>query len=240
MIYAASRSVLKRCFVIPNCLYQSHWCTSWCWETLAAIPYRDINFILFNWSLRNATYMCLDTLRPRQNGHHFPGDILKCILFNENVLISIEISMKFVPEVQINNIPSLIQLMAWHQPGTKPLSEPMMVTLGTNICITQPQCVKRDCDTYIYALHISVWTHNITTTKQNHVNILLHRELQCSLCKIILGCTACNMKISSAGAYVIPAEGSQDWDPFMGPLCFWYHPQCWWLLPAWIIAVTDN
>ena len=27
----------------------------------------------------------LNTLRPRQNGHHFPDDIFKCIFLNENV-----------------------------------------------------------------------------------------------------------------------------------------------------------
>ena len=32
----------------------------------------------------------------RQNGHHFPDDIFKCIFFNENILIAIRISLKFV------------------------------------------------------------------------------------------------------------------------------------------------
>ena len=70
---------------------------------------------------------CFNTLRPRQNGRHFPDDILKWIFLNENVRISIEISLKFVPKGQINNIPLLVQLMAWRLPGNKPLSEPMMV-----------------------------------------------------------------------------------------------------------------
>ena len=29
--------------------------------------------------------MEFNTLRPRQNGRHFPGDIFKCIFLNENV-----------------------------------------------------------------------------------------------------------------------------------------------------------
>ena len=40
----------------------------------------------------------LNTLRPRQNGHHFADDIFKCIFLNENVLIAIKISLKFVPK----------------------------------------------------------------------------------------------------------------------------------------------
>ena len=42
---------------------------------------------------------------PRQNGHHFTNDIFKCIFLNENVRISIKISLMFVPKVRINNIP---------------------------------------------------------------------------------------------------------------------------------------
>ena len=82
-----------------------------------------------------------NTLRPRQNGLHF-ADTLKCIFLNENVIISAKISPKFVPKGPINNIPALVKIMAWHQPGDKPLSEPMMVRLPTHICITRPQWVK--------------------------------------------------------------------------------------------------
>ena len=68
-----------------------------------------------------------NTLRPRQNGRHFPDDIFKCIFLNENVWISIKISLNFVPKDPINNISALVQIMAWRRPGDKPLSEPMMV-----------------------------------------------------------------------------------------------------------------
>ena len=81
----------------------------------------------------------LNTLRPRQNGRHFADDIFKCTFLNENVGISLKISLQFVPKVPINNIPTLVQIIAWHRPGDKPLSEPMMVSLLTHICITRPQ-----------------------------------------------------------------------------------------------------
>ena len=45
----------------------------------------------------------LNILRPRQNGRHFADDIFKCIFLTENVWISMNISLKFVPKVQINN-----------------------------------------------------------------------------------------------------------------------------------------
>ena len=40
-----------------------------------------------------------------------------------------KISLKFVPRGPINNITTLVQIMTWHRPGDKPLSEPMMVSL---------------------------------------------------------------------------------------------------------------
>ena len=71
-----------------------------------------------------------------------PLDEIKCIFLNENVWIPIEISLKFVRKGPINSIPAMVQIMAWRRPGDKPLSEPMMVSLLTHICITRPQWVK--------------------------------------------------------------------------------------------------
>ena len=51
----------------------------------------------------------LNILTPRQNGRHFPDDVLKWIFLNENVSILLKISLKFVPKVRINNIPALDQ-----------------------------------------------------------------------------------------------------------------------------------
>ena len=83
----------------------------------------------------------LNTLRPRQNGRHFADEIFKCIFLNEDLWISIKISLKFVPRCPINNIPALVEIMAWCRPGDKPLYEPMMVSLPTHICATRPQWV---------------------------------------------------------------------------------------------------
>ena len=86
--------------------------------------------------------LILNTLRQRQDGRHFPESIFKCIFFHENVSISINISLKFVPRSQINNILALVQVMVCCWPGNKPLSEPMMVILPTYICVTRPQWVN--------------------------------------------------------------------------------------------------
>ena len=88
------------------------------------------------------TWINVKTLRPRRNEQHFADDIFKRIFFNENVGISIKISLRFVPKGPINNIPALVQIMAWRRPGDKPLSEPMMVSLLTHICVARPQRVN--------------------------------------------------------------------------------------------------
>ena len=74
--------------------------------------------------------MDINTLRPRQDGRHSADDDFKRIFLKENVWISIDISLRFIPNGPIDNIPALVQIMAWRRPGDTPLSEPMMVWLA--------------------------------------------------------------------------------------------------------------
>ena len=98
--------------------------------------------------VRSPTHICVarpqwvNTLRPRQDGHHFPDDIFRCIFVNEKFYILIKISLKFVPTGPNNNIPSLFQIMAWRWSGDKPLSETMVISWLTHICVTRPQWVN--------------------------------------------------------------------------------------------------
>ena len=98
----------------------------------------------------HTAYCNVNTLRPRQNGHHFADDIFKCVLLNENVWITIKNSLKFVPKGLINNIPALVQIMAWCRPGDKPLSEPMLISLPTHICVTRPRWVNNNLPPHLY------------------------------------------------------------------------------------------
>ena len=63
---------------------------------------------------------------PGQNSCPFADGIFRCIFLNENVLILIKISLKFIRNGPISSIPAFIQIMAWRQSGDKPLSEPML------------------------------------------------------------------------------------------------------------------
>ena len=82
-----------------------------------------------------------------------------------------KISLRFVPKGPIINNLALVQLMAWRQPGARPLSEPMMVT---HKCVTRPQWIK-----YQSRMH----------TRQEHGHDYLHastlvsRGAHCSVIK---------------------------------------------------------
>ena len=107
------------------------------WTSLLIIALASVmNWLIFN------------TLRTKQNGWHFPDDIFICIFLNENVWISLKISLNVVPKVLIDNIPSLVQIMAWRRPGDKPLPKPMMVRLPFHICVTRPQWLNRKAPGY--------------------------------------------------------------------------------------------
>ena len=85
--------------------------------------------------------MPFNTLRLRNNEQHFADNIFKHVFFKKNAWIS-KNTLKFVLNGPIDNIPALVQIMAWHRTGDKPLSEPMMVSLSTHISVTLPQLVS--------------------------------------------------------------------------------------------------
>ena len=66
--------------------------------------------ILYEFPKKPPYLICkINTLRPRQDGRHFPDDIFKEIFLNENVWISIKNLLKFVPKGPMNSISSLVQ-----------------------------------------------------------------------------------------------------------------------------------
>ena len=73
-----------------------------------------------------------------------------------------EISMNFVPRVPIKNIPALVQIMAWRRLGDKPLSEPMMDSLPTHICVTRPQWVNWYYQIEFVSIYIQIINLNIS------------------------------------------------------------------------------
>ena len=86
-------------------------------------------------------FMFLNTLKPRQYGYRITN-VFKRTFLNENVWILIKMSLKCVAKGPVNNIPSLLQVMAWRRSGDKPISEPMVVRLQMHLGITRPQWVN--------------------------------------------------------------------------------------------------
>ena len=86
-------------------LTKGQWCGA---LVLPLMSSSTIGQAIYRWFETPRRPCHFNTLRPRQDGRHFPDGIFKCIFLNENVLISIKISLKFVPNGQINNIPALV------------------------------------------------------------------------------------------------------------------------------------
>ena len=86
-----------------------------------------------------------ETRWPPFSRRHF-----KCIFLNENARISLKISLKFVRKIRINNFPALVQIVAWRRSGDKPLTEPIVVSLLTHICVTRPQWINNNIYEHCY------------------------------------------------------------------------------------------
>ena len=135
------REVMNK-FHISNSVKISMWSQS---LSICVVCTCKLPMLFMTWQVLSVSIQCftlgLNSLRPRRDRRHFADDSFKCVFLNENEWISLRISLKFVPKVRNNNIPSLVQIMAWRRPGDKPLSEPMVVSLPTHICVTRPQWV---------------------------------------------------------------------------------------------------
>ena len=98
-------------------------------------------------------------------------------LYGRSSITWIQVSLKFVPMSPVNKIPaldlSLDQIKAWHRPGDKPLSEPMLVRLPTHICITRPQWVNKPIQ-WMFSQHCGYWWPGALAPG--------HQWLQCWVC----------------------------------------------------------
>ena len=74
----------------------------------------------------------------------------------KNCCILIKFSLKYIRKGAIDNNRALVQIMAWRRSGDKPLSEPMMVRLPTDICVARPQWVKH-IDGYTQHSNVNIW-----------------------------------------------------------------------------------
>ena len=83
----------------------------------------------------------VNTLRLRKN---FLTTFSNAFSWMKTYKFQLRFHGSFFPKRLINNIPTLVQIRAWCQPGDKPLSEPMMTSLPMHIWVTRLQWVKID------------------------------------------------------------------------------------------------
>ena len=121
----------------------------------------------------------INTLRPGQDGRHFADDIFTRIFINENCCIFIKFSLKYVRKDPNDNNPALVQIMAWRRSGDKLLSEPMMVSLPTHICVTRPQWVKKAKLTTVdwFPMIISLSCYSHFNNQQLLINVLFVKAI---------------------------------------------------------------
>ena len=74
-------------------------------------------------------WISINTLRPIQSGRRFADDVFKCIFLMEMYEFCLKFHWSLFLRLPINNIPALVQIMAWRRSGDKPLSEPIMLSL---------------------------------------------------------------------------------------------------------------
>ena len=129
------------------------------------------------------------------------------IFWMKNVRISIKISLKFVPKGPINNKPALVQIMAWRRSGDKPLSEPMMVSLLTHICVTRPQWVNNIWMLLYQLTHFSsVCMHIFSSTRPWQNTCTVH----CIIFFFVPLCWQCACAMINNDIIVIPRKLTFD------------------------------
>ena len=141
-----------------NCLIISHKCWTFpltsrrsiiITELLETVVQR-ILLVLLSWTETQSHIWIFE--RPdwcRKKWPPFTRRHFQMYFFNENVCISIRISLNFLPGGTISNIIVLVQIMDWRRPDDRPLSESIIVNVLTRICVTRPQWVNS------LSLHVS-------------------------------------------------------------------------------------
>ena len=95
---------------------------------------------------------CLDLpwhIEAETKWQHFWDDTFRCIFVIRMLQFSYSFTEVHSKGPPIDNTPALVQMMAWHRTGNKPLFELMKpIYWRIYVCVTQPQWVK------IYAVQI--------------------------------------------------------------------------------------
>ena len=121
-----------------NGIYHTGKISSLHWDTLLEVH--------FNGRLSSHTLLIIihifKTFRPKQNGYHFQTTFSNVFYWLKMYKFILWFHRSLFPNCQIDNIPALVRIMAWCRAGDKQLSEAMMASLLTHICVTWSQWVN--------------------------------------------------------------------------------------------------
>ena len=128
-----------------------------CWQTVATqhtgLTNHQWGLVVFTWGQfhrKCSRCVCLvwvriplfNTLRARQMDAISQTPFSNAFSWMKMFEYRLKFHWSLFFRVQLINILALVQIMAWRRPGDKPLSEPMVVSLPTHICVARPQWVN--------------------------------------------------------------------------------------------------
>ena len=102
------------------------------------------------------------TQKPRLNGQYFPDDIFEWMFLNENICISIKISLDFVRKGSINNVLALIKKWLGADQATSHYLNQWCHCLSPHRCVTRPhQGYSSPKTTLVLNSYIFIWNEDI-------------------------------------------------------------------------------
>ena len=111
-------------------------------NTVISIPGNTLENTMWNMAAIVVRPSCINDFQLnifslRQNCYHFTDNSFKCIFLNENVWISLKMSLKFVPKFWINSIPPLGQIrLGTDQVTSHYLNQWWLVYWGTYVSLS--------------------------------------------------------------------------------------------------------
>ena len=118
--------------------YKPHAPSTWQIFTWLPLSWLDVDHNFHFWMLSNMLVTMLTHIPLDKMANTFEDDIFKRTFLNENVRISIQISLKFVPWGLNDNKSALVQVMAWRRTSDKPLPK-LMLTQFTDTYTVYPK-----------------------------------------------------------------------------------------------------
>ena len=120
---------------------------STCYEVLRMVAFLGIVRFLVHFdgiNLEMNATNCLTHWGRDKMAATLADDIFSCNFVNENISISIKIWLKVIPKDPINNVPAVVQIMAWRLPATSHYLNQLWSTILTHTCDTRWVNARRD------------------------------------------------------------------------------------------------